>query len=166
MPENGRPKELFAWFSIQMGHYDIAIETLKKTKTPSSNVTEILKSVKATSKISLNVVLLALVRSGKVDICLSEMTNVLKNYSKFDFISVYSYELLGEIAKAVKHDEKLTQMYKELPNDLEEKGKIDNATVEELAFRPIDQSPNSVTSDKDFVNHYRMAVFLEGSKLL
>ena len=166
MPEDGRPKELFAWFSIQMGHYDIAIETLKKTKTPSSNVTEILKSVKATSKISLNVVLLALVKSGKVDICLSEMTNVLKNYSKFDFISVYSYELLGEIAKAVKHDEKLTQMYKELPNDLEEKGKIDNATVEELVFRPIDQSPNSVTSDKDFVNHYRMAVFLEGSKLL
>ena len=152
MPEDGRPKELFAWFSIQMGHYDIAIETLKKTKTPSSNVTEILKSVKATSKISLNVVLLALVRSGKVDICLSEMTNVLKNYSKFDFISVYSYELLGEIAKAVKHDEKLTQMYKELPNDLEEKGKMDNATVEELVFRPISVSPHSISSDKSFYN--------------
>ena len=163
--EGSRKKELFAWFSIQMGHYDTALETLKRKKQPSS-VSEKIKSVKASSKIRKNVILTALVKSGKLEDCLAEMSNQVRNYTKSGFKPMYSPELLGEIAKAVKHNEKLAQMYKELPNDLEEKGKIDNATVEELAFRPIDQSPNSVTSDKDFVNHYRMAVFLEGSKLL
>ena len=55
MPEEGRTKVLFAWFSIQMGHYDIAIETLKKTKMPSM-VSEKRKSFKASSKISSNVI--------------------------------------------------------------------------------------------------------------
>merc|ERR1711997_629073 len=52
--ESGRSFELFAWFSIQMGHYDAALETLKKKKQPS--------------KIRTNVILTALVKSGKVDI--------------------------------------------------------------------------------------------------
>ena len=43
-------------------------------------------------------------------------------------------------------------MYKELPNDLEEKGKTDTATVEELVFTPIGASPHSVISDKVFNN--------------
>ena len=93
-----------------------------------------------------------MVKSGNVDVCLSTISNELKKSSKFGFIPTYSYELLGEIAKAVKHDEKLTQMYKELPNDLEEKGKMDNATVEELVFRPISVSPHSISSDKSFYN--------------
>jgi hypothetical protein len=144
IPKEGRTKELFAWFSIQMGHYDTALETLK-------NLSEKSKGGKAAStKIRANVILFALVKSGKVDICLSEISNELKKYSKFGYIPMYSYELLGEIAKAVKHDEKLTQMYKELPNDLEEKGKMDSATVEELVFRPISASPHSISSDKSF----------------
>ena len=147
--DSGRAIELFAWFSIQMGHYDAALETLKRKKQPT-NASEKLKSVKASSKIRKNVILTALVKSGKVDICLSEISNELKKYSKFGYIPMYSYELLGEIAKAVKHDEKLTQMYKELPNDLEEKGKMDSATVEELVFRPISASPHSISSDKSF----------------
>ena len=43
-------------------------------------------------------------------------------------------------------------MYKELPNDLEEKGKTDTATVEELVFTPIGASPHSICSDKAFDN--------------
>jgi len=140
--ESGRSFELFAWFSIQMGHYDTALETLKKKKQPFNN----------SEKIRANVILFALVKSGNVDVCLSTISNELKKSSKFGFIPTYSYELLGEIAKAVKHDEKLTQMYKELPNDLEEKGKMDNATVEELVFRPISVSPHSISSDKSFYN--------------
>jgi hypothetical protein len=140
--DSSRALELFAWFSIQMGHYDTALETLKKKKQPY-NISE---------KIRANVILFALVKSGNVDICLSIISNELKNSSKFGFVPTYSYELLGEIAKAVKHDEKLTQMYKELPNDLEEKGKMDNATVEELVFRPISVSPHSISSDKSFYN--------------
>ena len=140
--ESSRALELFAWFSIQMGHYDTALETLKKKKQPFNN----------SEKIRANVILFALVKSGNVDVCLSTISNELKKSSKFGFIPTYSYELLGEIAKAVKHDEKLTQMYKELPNDLEEKGKMDNATVEELVFRPISVSPHSISSDKSFYN--------------
>jgi tetratricopeptide (TPR) repeat protein len=140
--DSSRALELFAWFSIQMGHYDTALETLKKKKQ-SYNISE---------KIRANVILFALVKSGHVDICLSIISNELNKHSKFGFIPTYSYELLGEIAKAVKHDEKLTQMYKELPNDLEEKGKMDNATVEELVFRPISVSPHSISSDKSFYN--------------
>ena len=148
-----RTKELFAWFSIQMGHYDIAIETLRKKKQPS-NLNEKLKSIKASTKIRANVILFALVKSGKVDICLSEISNQLKNYSKFGFTPVYSSELIQEIAEAVKYDEKLSETYKELPNDLEEKGKVENATVEDLVFRPIDRSPHSVASDQAFTNPY------------
>ena len=138
--EGSRTKILFAWFSIQMGHYDTAIETLRKKEQPY-NISE---------KIRANVILFALVKNGKVDICLSIISNELKKSSKFGFIPTYSYELLREIAKAVKHDEKLTQMYKELPNDLEEKGKMDNATIEELVFRPISASPHSISSDKNW----------------
>ena len=69
---SGRAIELFAWFSIQMGHYDAALETLKKNKQPT-NASEKLKSVKPSSKIRKSVILTALVKSGKVDICLSEM---------------------------------------------------------------------------------------------
>ena len=43
-------------------------------------------------------------------------------------------------------------MYKELPNDLEEKGKTDTATVEELVFTPISASPHTKLGDKDFDN--------------
>ena len=154
--ESSRALELFAWFSIQMGHYDAAIETLKEKKQPTS-VSEKLKSVKAGSKIRTNVILTALVKSGKVDICLAEMSNQLRNSTELGFIPRYSTELLREIAKAVKHDEKLTQMYKELPNDLEEKGKKDTATVEELVFTPISASPHTKIGDKDFdgKNYYK-----------
>ena len=151
--EGGRRKELFAWFSIQMGHYDAAIDTLKKKKQPS-NMSEKLKDVKASTKIRANVILFALVKSGKVEICLSEMANQLKNYSKFGFTPVYSSELIQEIAEAVKHDEKLSETYKELPKDLVEKGKVENATVEDLVFRPIDRSPHSKVSNQKFTNPY------------
>ena len=151
--EGGRPQELFAWFSIQMGHYDIAIETLRKKKQPST-VNEKLKGVKASSKSRANIILFALVKSGNVEICLSDMSNELKNYTKFGFTPVYSSELIQEIAEAVKHDEKLSETYKELPNDLEEKGKVENATVEDMVFRPIDRSPHSVASDQAFTNPY------------
>jgi len=151
--ESSRPQELFAWFSIQMGHYDIAIETLRKKKQPS-NIIEKLKSVKASSKSRGNIILSALVKSGKVEICLSEMTNELKTYSKFGYTPVYSSELIEEIAEAVKHDEKLSETYKELPNDLEEKGKVENTTIEDLVFRPIDRSPHGVASDQAFTNPY------------
>jgi hypothetical protein len=149
--ESGRALELFAWFSIQMGHYDTALETLKRKKQPTS-VSEKIKSVKAGSKIRANIILTALVRSGKLEDCLAEMSNQLRNYTKSGFKPMYSPELLGEIAKAVKHDEKLTQMYKELPNELEEKGKTDTATVEELVFRPIGASPHSISKDTAFNN--------------
>ena len=95
MPEEGRTKVLFAWFSIQMGHYDIAIEILKKTETPSNVREKLLKS----SKISSNVVFYALVKSGKVDTCLSEMAKL--NNTKFGFTPVYSSELIQEIKEAV-----------------------------------------------------------------
>ena len=157
MPEECRTKVLFAWFSIQMGHYDIAIETLKKTETPSNVSEKLLKS----SKISSNVVLYALVKSGKVDTCLSEMAKL--NNTKFGFTPVYSSELIQEIKEAVKDDEKLIQMYKKVKKDLlycysnkkydtinrkhrvEEKGKVENATIEELVFSPIDQSPHGLS---------------------
>ena len=141
--DSGRQFELFAWFSIQMGHFDAAIETLKRKKH---------KSVKATSKIRKNLILFALVKNGQVEDCLSEMANELRSYKEIGFIPVYSPELLGEIAKAVKHDEKLKEMYKELPNDLEEKGKMDIATIEELLFHPIDASPYSISKEKAFNN--------------
>ena len=163
MPEEGRPKVLFAWFSIQMGHSDIAIETLK-------NVSEKPKCFNLSSKISSNVYLFALVKSGKADICLSEMTKL--NNTKFGFTPVYSSELIKEIREAVKDDEKLIQTYKKVKKDLlycystekydtfdrkhkvEEKGKVENITIKELVFCPIDHSPHSLTSDKDFVNRY------------
>jgi hypothetical protein len=151
--EGGRTFELFAWFSIQMGHYDAALETLKKKKQPSS-VSGKIKSVKAGSKIRTNVILTALVKSGKVDICLSEISNELRNYSKFGFTPVYSSDLIQGLAEAVKDDEKLSEIYKELQKDLEEKGTVEKATVEELVFRPIDGSPHSVSSDQDFTNPY------------
>merc|ERR1719400_605395 len=134
-----------------MGHYDAALETLKKKKQPTS-VSEKLKSVKASSKIRKNIILTALVKSGKVDICLSEMSNELRNYSKFGFTPVYSYELIQGLAEAVKHDEKLSEKYKELQKDLEEKGTAEKATVEELVFRPIDRSPHGKIGDQDFTN--------------
>ena len=131
-----------------MGHYDAALETLKKKKQPSnSNASEKLKSVKASSKIRKNVILIALVKIGKVDICLSEMSNELRNYSKSGFKPVYPSDLIQGLAEAVKHDKKLIKKYKELQKDLEEKGTVENATVEELVFRPIDGSPHSVASD-------------------
>merc|ERR1712129_77166 len=136
-----------------MGHYDAAIETLKKKKQPT-NVSEKLKSVKAASKIRQNVLLTALVKSGQVDICLSEMGNALKNYTKFGFTPVYSSEVIQGLAEAVKHDEKLSEKYKELQKDLEEKGTVEKATVEELVFRPIDRSPHSVSKDLEFTNPY------------
>ena len=151
--DSGRQFELFAWFSIQMGHYDTALETLKKKKQPTS-LSEKLKSVKASSKIRANVILTALVKSGKIDICLSEMTNELRNYSKFGFTPVYSFELIQGLEEAVKYDEKLIKTFKELQKDLKENGTVEKATVEELVFRPIDQSPNSVSKDKKFTNPY------------
>ena len=151
--EGGRIFELFAWFSIQMGHYDTALETLKKKKQPSS-VSEKIKSVKASTKIRANIILFALVKSGKADSCLSEMSNQLKNYSKFGFTPVYSSELIHGLAEAVKHDEKLSKKYKELQKDLEEKGTVEKATVEELVFRPIPRSPHSKISEQDFTNPY------------
>ena len=136
-----------------MGHYDIALETLKKKKQPTS-VSEKLKSVKASTKIRANVILFALVKSGKADSCLSEMSNQLKNYSKFGFTPVYSSELIHGLSEAVKHDEKLSEKYKELPKDLEEKGTVENATVEELVFRPITISPHTKIGDQEFTNPY------------
>jgi len=152
--DSSRAFELFAWFSIQIGHYDAALETLKKKKQPTS-VSEKLKSVKASSKIRANIILTALVKSGKTDICLSEMSNQLKNYSKqFGFTPVYSSELIQGLAEAVKHDERLSEKYKELQKDLEEKGTVEKATVEELVFRPIDRSPHSKIGDQEFTNPY------------
>ena len=150
--DSGRAIELFAWFSIQMGHYDVAIETLKK-KQPT-NLSEKIKSVKAASKIRQNVILTALVKSGQAEICLSEMSNALRNYSKFGFTPVYSSELIQGLAEAGKHDEKLSEKYKELQKDLEEKGTVEKVTVEELVFRPIDRSPHSKIGEKDFNNKY------------
>ena len=95
-----------------------------------------------------------MVKSGKTDICLCEMSNELRNYSKFGFNPVYPSELIQGLEEAVKHDEKLCEKYKELPKDLEEKGTVENATVEELVFRPIDRSPHSVSKDQDFTNPY------------
>ena len=72
---------------------------------------------------------------------------------------MYTSELIQEIKEAVKDDEKLIQTYKKVKKDLlycystekygtfnrkhrvEEKGKVENATVEELVFCPIEQSP-------------------------
>ena len=142
--DSGRAIELFAWFSIQMGHNDAALETLKK-KEQSTNASE--KSVKASSKIRKNVILTALVKSGKVDLCLSEISIELKNYTKFGFRPVYPSDLIQGLAEAVKHDKKLVKKYKKLQKDLEEKGSVEKATVEELVFRPIDGSPHSVASD-------------------
>jgi hypothetical protein len=144
--DSSRAFEFFAWFSIQTGHYDAALETLKKKEQPT-NASEKLKSVKASSKIRKNVILTALVKSGKVDICLSEISNELRNYSKFGFKPVYPSDLIQGLAEAVKHDEKLREKYKELQKDLEEKGTVEKATVEELVFRPIDGSPHSLASD-------------------
>merc|ERR1711971_1319938 len=151
--DSGRVFEFFAWFSIQMGHYDTALETLKKKKQPTS-VSEKLKSVKASSKIRANVILTTLVKSGRADICLSEMSNALKNYSKFGFTPVYSSELIQGLEEAVENDEKRNEKFKELQKDLKEKGTVENATIEELVFRPIDRSPHSVTSDQEFTNPY------------
>jgi len=139
--DSGRAIELFAWFSIQMGHYDTALETLKRKKQPT-NVIEKIKSVKAGSKIRQNIILFALVKSGKLEDCLAEMSNQVRIYSKFGFTPVYPYDLIQGLAEAVKHDKKLIKKYKELQKDLVEK-----ATVEELVFRPIDGSPHSVASD-------------------
>jgi hypothetical protein len=151
--DSSRAFELFAWFSIQMGHYDTALETLKKKNQPS-NLNEKLKSVKASSKIRGNIILFALVKSGKVDICLTEMSIQLRDYSTFGFTPVYPSELIQGLEEAVKHDEKLSEIYKELQKDLKEKGTVEKATVEELVFRPIDRSPHSKVSDQDFTNPY------------
>ena len=35
-----------------------------------------------------------------------------------------------------------------------EKGKVENATVEDLVFRPIDRSPHSKSSNQKFTNPY------------
>jgi len=141
--EGSRPQELFAWFSIRMGHFDAAIETLERKKH---------KNIKARTKIRANLILFAYVKSGKIEDCLSEMANELRRSKKSGFIPVYSPELLGEIAKAVKHDEKLKEMYKDLLNDFEEKGKMDTATIEEMVFRPIDRSPHGISKEKAFNN--------------
>merc|ERR1719273_223114 len=151
--ESGRAIELFAWFSIKMGHYDTALETLKKKKQPASK-SEKLKSVKAASKIRQNVILTALVKSGKTDICLSEMSNALRNYSKFGFNPVYPSELIQCLEETVKHDEKLSETFKELQKDLKEKGAVEKATVEELVFTPIGASPHTFSKDKSFDNKY------------
>jgi len=151
--DSGRAIELFAWFSIHMGHYDTAIETLKKKKQPS-NFSDKIKSVKAASKIRQNIILFALVKSGKVDICLAEISNQLKNYSKFGFTPEYPSELIQGLEEAVKRDEKLSETYKELQKDLEEKGTVEKATIEELVFRPIGRSPHSKISEQDFTNPY------------
>jgi len=151
--DSGRAIEFFAWFSIQIGHYDTALETLKKKKQPAS-VSEKLKSVKASSKIRKNVILTALVKSGKTDICLSEMSNELRNYSKFGFNPVYPSELIQGLEEAVKHNEILTEKFKELQKDLKEKGTVEKATVEELVFTPIGASPHTFSKDKNFGNKY------------
>ena len=99
-----------------MGHYT-ALETLKKIKQPS-NLSEKLKSVKASSKIRTNVILFALVKSGKVDICLSEMSIQLKNYSKqFDFTPVYSFEVIQGLEEAVEHDEQARKGFRTKARD-------------------------------------------------
>ena len=67
---------------------------------------------------------------------------------------MYSSEVIQGLAKAVKHNEKLSEMYKELQKDLEEKGTVEKATVEELVFRPIPRSPHSKISEQDFTNPY------------
>ena len=91
----------------------------------------------------------------KTDIGLSEMSNELRNYSKqFGFTPVYPSELIQGLEEAVKHDQKLSEKFKELQKDLKEKGTVEKATVEELVFRPIDRSPHSVTSDQEFTNPY------------
>ena len=141
--DSSRAFELFAWFSIKMGHFDAAIETLKRKKH---------KNIKASSKIRANLILFALVKSGKIEDCLSEMANELRSHKKSSFTPVYSPELLGEIAKAVKHDEKLKEIYKEVLNDLEEKGKMDTATIEEMVFCPISASPHGISKEKAFNN--------------
>merc|ERR1712051_976475 len=108
----------------------------------------------ASTKIRANIILFAFVKSGKINMCLSEMTNQLRNYSKFGFTPMYSSEVIQGLAKAVKHNEKLSEMYKELQKDLEEKGTVEKATVEELVFRPIDRSPQSKIGDQEFTNPY------------
>ena len=45
-------------------------------------------------------------------------------------------------------------MYEELQKDLEEKGIMEKATIEELVFRPIDRSPHSKMGDQEFTNPY------------
>ena len=45
-------------------------------------------------------------------------------------------------------------MYEELQKDLEEKGIMEKATIEELVFRPIDRSPQSKIGDQEFTNPY------------
>ena len=82
------------------------------------------------------------------------MGNALKNYTKFGFAPVYSSELIQGLDEAVKHDEKLIKQHKELQKDLEEKGTVEKATVEELVFRPIDRSPRSKIGDQEFTNPY------------
>ena len=67
---------------------------------------------------------------------------------------MYSSEVIQGLAKAVKLNEKLSEMYKELQKDLEEKGTVEKATVEELVFRPIDRSPQSKIGDQEFTNPY------------
>jgi hypothetical protein len=136
-----------------MGHYDGALETLKKKKQPTS-ISEKLKSTKASSKIRKNIILTALVKSGKVDICLSEMSNELRNYSKFGFTPVYPSDLIQGLAEAVKDDKKLSEIYKELQKDLKKKGTVEKATVEELVFTPIDGSPHGFSKENNFNNKY------------
>merc|ERR1719362_1370639 len=136
-----------------MGHYDTALETLKKKKQ-STNFSEKIKSVKAASKIRQNILLTALVKSGRVDICLAEISNQLKNYSKFGFTPEYPSELIQGLAETVKHDNKLIKKYKELQKDLEVKGTVEQVTVEEMVFRPIPRSPHSKISEQDFTNPY------------
>ena len=151
--DSGRRLELFAWFSIQMGHYDTALETLKKKKQPS-NISEKLKSVKAGSKIRANVILFALVKSGKIEDCLSEMHNELKNYTEFGFTPHYSFEIIQGLEEAVKHDKSLNEEYKKLQKDLEKGKVLWTATVEELVFTPIDGSPHSFGKENNFNNKY------------
>ena len=64
-----------------MGHYEAAIETLKKKKQPSI-IGEKLKGVNASSKSRANIILFALVKSGNVEMCLSEMSNSGQNRPK------------------------------------------------------------------------------------
>ena len=83
------------------------------------------------------------------------MGNQLRNYSKqFGFTPVYSFELIQGLEEAVKHDEKLIKQHKELQKDLEEKGTVEKATVEELVFTPIGASPHSFGKENIFDNKY------------